>query len=68
MKALQPDNHQEHSASLCSPCVYYSRNLDPSFSPSPEPSQHACGLGYLPGDDKCAAMRTNNCGLRKKKD
>jgi len=68
MKALQPDNHQDRVASLCAPCVYYSKNLDASFSPSPEATQHACGLGFAPGDDDCTEMRTNNCGMRKKKD
>jgi len=66
MKASRPDNHQEHDASLCAPCVYYSKNLDPSFSPSSDQTHHACGLGYLPGDDNCIEMRTNNCGIRKK--
>jgi len=30
------------------------------------PSQHSCGLDFIPGDDKCKEMRTNNCGMRKK--
>ncbi|MDD1682507.1 MAG: hypothetical protein LUO98_01615 [Methanoregula sp.] len=67
MRTLQPNN-QEQDASLCSPCVYYSKNLDPSFTPSAETAQHACGLEFDPGDDNCIEMRTNNCGRRKKKD
>jgi hypothetical protein len=68
MKALQPGNNQDHTDSLCVPCVYYSKNLDASLFPPSEPGQHVCGLGFAPGDDKCAEMRTNNCGMRKKKD
>jgi len=67
MSTLQPDDHQDRIAYLCAPCVYYSKNLDPSFFPSPDLSQPACGLGFIPGDDKCSEMRTNNCGMRKKK-
>ncbi|MBS1125694.1 MAG: hypothetical protein H6Q98_632, partial [Nitrospirae bacterium] len=37
MKTLQPGNSQDHIDSLCVPCVYYSKNLDASFSPSSEP-------------------------------
>ena len=67
MKALQPDNHQNRVASLCAPCVYFSKNLDLSFFPTGGPEQPTCGLGFLPGDERCAEMRTNNCGIRKKK-
>jgi hypothetical protein len=66
MRTLRPNN-QEQVASLCAPCVYYSKNLDPSFTPSSEIAQHACGLGFVPGDDNCIEMRTNNCGGRKKR-
>jgi len=68
MKTLKSGKNQDHIDTLCGPCVYYSKNLDASFSPSSEPLRHVCGLGFLPGDDNCAEMRTNNCGMRKKKD
>lgn len=68
MRALQPNNHQVRVASLCVPCVYYSKNLDPSLVPSLENELDSCGLGFSPGDDSCAEMRTNNCRMRKKKD
>jgi hypothetical protein len=68
MRTLQPDNPQDRVASLCAPCVYYSKNLDPSLFPMPATSRYACGLGFTPEDDVCTEMRTNNCGMRKKKD
>ena len=68
MRALQPNSHQDRVASLCAPCVYYSKNLDLSIVPSCEEAQTPCGLGFLPGDGGCTEMRTNNCGMRKKKD
>ena len=64
MKALQPDK-QPGSCSLCEQCVYFSGNLDPSHFSSSKPSQNSCGLGFIPGDDKCNEMRTNNCSARK---
>ena len=66
MRALHPSVSQDSVESLCEPCVYYSKNLDPSFFPPPAP-RHICGLGFAPGDDICTEMRTNNCGMRKKK-
>lgn len=68
MRALQSNNHQDRVASLCAPCVYYSKNLDPSIVPSSEEVQTPCGLGFVPGDEGCMEMRTNNCHMRKKKD
>jgi len=66
MRTLPQDNQQKGAASLCTPCVYYSKNLDPSFSPLPGADEHVCELGFKPGDDKCNEMRTSNCGLRKR--
>jgi hypothetical protein len=68
MRALQPDNQQDRVATLCVPCVYYSKNLDPSIVPQTEHAQMPCGLGFSPGDGGCAEMRTNNCGMRTRKD
>jgi hypothetical protein len=68
MKALQPGNNQDHTDSLCVPCVYYSKNLDASLFPFSESVRHVCGLDFVPGDDNCAEMRTNNCSMRKIKD
>jgi len=62
MKALQT-----HSNSFCAQCVYFNGNLDSSYSTSNEPSQHSCGLEFIPGDDKCTEMRMNNCSARKGK-
>lgn len=66
MRALQPNNHQDRVSSLCLPCVYYSKNLDPSLVPSSEKEQDFCGLDYTPGDEGCSEMRTSNCGMRMK--
>jgi hypothetical protein len=67
MRTLHPNNHQDRVSSLCAPCVYYSKNLDPSLVPSSDNAWNPCGLGFSPGDDSCAEMRTSNCGMRKKK-
>jgi hypothetical protein len=63
MKALQPDRQPDRS--LCEPCVYFSGNLDPSYSFVNGPLQHFCGLDFIPGDDKCVEMRTNDCSAKK---
>jgi len=68
MRTLHPDGHQDRVDSLCAPCVYYSKNLDPSVVLSSDDTQVPCGLGFSPGDEGCAEMRTNNCGMRRKKD
>jgi len=65
MRTLHPNISQDSVGSLCEPCVYYSKNLDPSFSPYSDTSRHACGMGFIPGDDTCTEMRTNNCSVRK---
>jgi len=65
MKALQPGKQQQ-PGSFCELCVYYSGNLDPSYSSSIGPSQHSCGLDFIPGDDKCNGMRTDDCSARKR--
>ena len=67
MRTLQPENHQDRVTSLCAPCVYFSKNLDPSFLSPSENARDLCGLGYIPGDESCKEMRTNNCGMRKNK-
>ncbi len=64
MKALQPNEQQPKA--LCEPCVYFSRNLDSTYSSSHGPSQHSCGLDFTPGDEKCNEMRTNNCSAGKR--
>ncbi len=69
MKALQP-NTKHPDSSLCEPCVYFSRNLDPAnLGPDAAgmKNQNDCGLGFTPGDAGCTEMRTNNCSARKGK-
>jgi len=51
---------------LCSPCVYFSRNLDPTVYPVLAEQKESCGLGFLPGDAGCTEMRTDSCRIRKK--
>jgi len=53
---------------FCSPCVYFSSNLDPREYPVITEQKACCGLGFLPGDAGCTEMRTDNCGVRKAKD
>ncbi len=65
-KLMKTLRSEQQSNSLCDSCVYFSRNLDPSYSSPNAPSQHSCGLDFIPGDDKCNEMRTNNCSTRKK--
>jgi len=64
MRTLHPNVSRDSVESLCEPCVYYSKNLDLSFSPPPAP-RYVCGLDFTPGDDNCTEMRTNNCSARK---
>ena len=63
MKTLRPE---QQSGSLCDPCVYFTGNLDPSYSSTSMPSQHSCGLDFTRGDDKCNEMRTTNSSTKKK--
>jgi hypothetical protein len=66
MKTLQPGKKQQ-TGFPCEPCVYFSRNLDPSYAASTGGhSNYSCGLDFNPGDDKCIEMRTNNCSARKR--
>ncbi len=51
---------------LCSPCVYFSKNLDSAEYPVLMETAERCGLGFLPGDDGCTEMRTDNCSARKR--
>ena len=53
---------------LCAPCVYFSRNLDPTEYPVLMERAELCGLGFRPGDSGCSDMRTDNCSARKAKD
>jgi len=67
MRALQPKEEHPAGTSLCNPCVYFSKNLDPMKLQSDEPVRHdGCGLGFLSGDEGCNEMRTNNCSAGKK--
>lgn len=65
MKALQPNEQHPASASLCSLCVYFSKNLDKTEYPAATEKQDGCGLGFFPEDDGCSEMRTENCSMRK---
>jgi len=56
-----------HGEQLCSPCVYFSGNLDQGTYPELADGPHPCGLGYRPGDVGCSDMRTNNCSARNSK-
>ena len=66
VKALQQqagNNRKQH----CSPCVYFSKNLDKAASPIPREVAERCGLEFLPGDANCVDMRTDNCSSRRGK-
>ncbi len=65
MKVLQQKSRIDPEA-FCSPCVYFSRNLDTSEYPVLTEKRDQCGLGFIPGDAFCAEMRTDNCSARKK--
>jgi hypothetical protein len=54
------------SEAVCSPCVYYSRNLDRTEYPVLMEKEDPCGLGFVLGDPDCSEMRTDNCSARKK--
>ncbi len=51
---------------LCLSCVYFSRNLDKTECLCADEKQDCCGLGFIPGDESCTEMRTDNCSTRKK--
>ncbi len=57
---------RNHGEQHCSPCVYFSRNLDAAEYPVIVESKEECGLGFLPGDGDCQEMRTDNCSVRKR--
>ena len=65
MKVLQQQSRLDPEA-LCSPCVYFSRNLDKTEYPVLLAKPDQCGLGFLPGDASCREMRTDNCSVRKR--
>ncbi len=60
----QPGRNRE---GLCTPCVYFGKNLDPTEYPVLMEKTEQCGLGFLPGDGGCTEMRTDNCSTRKAK-
>lgn len=64
MQALQPQQSSAHT-SLCEPCVYFSKNLDKNEYSVLMEKNNLCGLGFLPGDNSCTEMRTDNCSTRK---
>ncbi len=49
----------------CAVCVYFSRNLEKTEYPVLMEKHEGCGLGFLPGDQACTEMRTDNCSVRK---
>ncbi len=51
----------------CASCVYFSRNLDKTEYPVLMEKPDVCGLGFLPGDNGCTDMRTDNCSVRRAK-
>jgi hypothetical protein len=65
MKVLQQQPRLDPEF-LCSPCVYFTRNLDKAEYPLLIEKKDACGLGFIPGDASCREMRTENCSIRKK--
>ncbi len=65
MKVLQ-QHPRFDSETHCSPCVYFSRNLDTTEYPVLMEKQDYCGLGFIPGDAGCTEMRTDNCSTRKR--
>ncbi len=67
MKALHSKEPHPTKASLCEPCVYFSKNLDKNQLPALADSTNGCGLGFIPGDNGCIEMRTDNCSTRKSK-
>jgi hypothetical protein len=67
MRALG-SHARSHGEQYCSPCVYFSTNLDPREYPVLDQQKPTCGLGFLPGDSGCTEMRTENCSVRKAED
>jgi len=67
MRTLQ-EQSRLHPDTLCAPCVYFSRNLDAVEYPVLMQSADRCGLGFLPGDNGCTEMRTDNCSAKKNRD
>jgi hypothetical protein len=63
VKALR-QNPQLNPEALCTPCVYFTKNLDKTEYPLEKPD--CCGLGFFPEDEGCNEMRTNNCSARKR--
>jgi len=57
---------RKHGEQYCSPCVYFSRNLDSNEIPIHKEKGDFCGLGFKPGDTGCREMRTDRCSTRKR--
>lgn len=51
---------------ICGSCVYYVNNLDTVEYPGLSEAAGPCGLGFIPGDDGCADMCTDNCSMRRR--
>lgn len=51
---------------FCTSCVYHGNNLDMVEYPVLREAAGLCGLGFIPGDDGCLDMRTDNCSMRKR--
>ncbi len=67
MRALQQQSNQNPDP-RCISCVYFSDNLDQAEFPAPTKNDTGCGLSFLPGDNGCGEMRTDNCSARKARD
>jgi len=65
MRALQQQSHPNPDP-RCISCVYFSNNLDQVEFPALTKNDERCGLAFLPGDDNCTEMRTDNCSARKR--
>ncbi len=66
MKVLNSKEPHPQRASLCEPCVYFSKNIDKNEYRVPTGKIDECGLGFIPGDRGCTEMRTDNCSTRKR--
>ena len=51
---------------ICDSCVYYVNNLDLVKYPALSKTAGLCGLGFIPGDDGCVDMHTDNCSMRRR--
>ncbi len=65
MRAIQQQQPRPNPDVYCQSCVYFSKNLDETEYPALTEKPDACGLEFLPGDDGCTGMRTDNCSVRR---